>query len=170
MSGVLTEVNGNAVGQRIWFDTEFIDTGSAIHLLSIGLVREDGITYYAEPAETDRSLACPWVKANVIPHLCGPVKPRKDIAADLLAFCGPRPEFWGFYVAYDWVVLCQLFGPMVDLPQHWPQFPMDVQQLRALMGVKHLPAHRGTEHNALADAFWTRSVWRYLNKSIEAAA
>ena len=38
---------------RICFDTEFIEDGRTIDLLSIGLVREDGATYYAEPAEAD---------------------------------------------------------------------------------------------------------------------
>ena len=42
---------------RIWFDTEFIEDGRTVDLLSIGMVREDGATYYAEPAETDRDRA-----------------------------------------------------------------------------------------------------------------
>ena len=39
---------------KIFFDTEFIEDGKTIDLLSIGAVRDDGETYYAEPAEADR--------------------------------------------------------------------------------------------------------------------
>jgi len=54
---------------RIWFDTEFIDDGKNIELLSIGMVREDGKTYYAEAKEADRSRATGWVSQNVLPQL-----------------------------------------------------------------------------------------------------
>ncbi len=147
---------------KVWFDTEFIDTGSVVHLLSIGMVREDGLTYYAEPEGVDLSLACDWVSKNVIPHLTGPVQTRKSIRDDIVAFCGPAPEFWGYYVAYDWLLLCQLFGRMLDVPAHWPNFACDVQVMRYLMGVKDLPKQTGTEHNALDDALWTREAWQFL--------
>ena len=153
---------------KIWFDTEFIDTGSVVHLLSIGMVREDGLTYYAEPKETDRSLACEWVQKNVLPHMDGPVQTRKSIRDDIVAFCGEAPEFWGYYVAYDWLVLCQLFGRMLDVPAHWPNFAFDVQALRVLQGAKNLPKQTGTEHNALADALWTKQAFEYLEQRARA--
>lgn len=103
---------------KIYFDTEFMEDGVTIELLSIGLVREDGQTYYAEPAEADRSKANPWVKENVLPYLTGPVKPRSVIAEEIREFVGPRPEFWTWYGSYDWVDLCQLYGRMVDLQHH----------------------------------------------------
>lgn len=33
---------------RIWFDTEFIEDGKTIDLISIGLVRDDGSELYHE--------------------------------------------------------------------------------------------------------------------------
>jgi hypothetical protein len=150
---------------RIWFDTEFIDDGKTVELLSIGMVREDGSTYYAEPAETDRSRGCEWVQKNVIPPLTGPVMPRADIAYDILEFSGHNPEFWAYFASYDWVALCQLYGRMMDLPRHWPMMPMDVQQLRVLMGVAQLPKQESTAHNALNDAIWTRQAWQFLINS-----
>lgn len=147
---------------RVWFDTEFIDTGNVVHLLSIGMVREDGLTYYAEPRETDRSLACPWLRKNVLPHMNGPVQSRRSIRDDIVAFCGHGPEFWGYYVAYDWLVLCQLFGRMLDVPSHWPNFAFDVQAIRVLQRVSDLPKQTGTAHNALDDALWTRQAFEYL--------
>lgn len=149
---------------RIWFDTEFVDTGNIVHLLSIGMIREDGRTYYAEPAETDRSLSCEWVAKNVIPHMQGPILPRQKIREDIVAFAGARPEFWAYYATYDWLCLSQLFGRMLDVPAHWPHFVMDIQQLRTMMGVRDLPKQEGTEHNALDDAIWNKRVWEFLIK------
>lgn len=148
---------------KVWFDTEFIDTGREIHLLSIGMIREDGQHYYAEQRETDRSLCCEWVRKNVLPHMHGPVLARSQIAHDVRQFVGFRPEFWTYFGSYDWVLLCQLYGRMLDVPEHWPNFPMDVQQERVRLRVKDLPEMAGPAHNALADAIWTKRAWEFLS-------
>jgi hypothetical protein len=146
---------------RIWFDTEFIDDGHTIELLSIGLIREDGRTYYAEPAEADRSRACPWVREHVLPHLAGPMKPRAVIAAEIKAFARGEPEFWAYYGAYDWVCLCQLYGRMIDAPEGWPMLFREVRTLYP-QGFAP-PAQQSTEHHALNDAIWTKDVWELLH-------
>jgi hypothetical protein len=102
------------------------------------------------------------VKTNVLPHLRGPVKPRRQIREEIAAFCGPRPEFWAYYAAYDWVLLCQLFGRMMDVPAHWPKHVMDLQQLRVVIGVPKLPDQTTTQHHALNDALWNRDAWKYV--------
>src|SRR2546422_11753341 len=113
---------------RFWFDTEFIEDGKTIDLVSIGVVAEDGLAYYAEVAEADLSRACPWFQANVMPHLSGTLTPRAEIASDLIRFFGEKPEIWAYYADYDWVALCQLYGRMVDLPKGWPKFCRDLKQ------------------------------------------
>jgi hypothetical protein len=147
---------------KIWFDTEFIEDGKTIDLMSIGMVRDDGATYYAEIEECDLSRASEWVHKNVIPHLTGEKKPRKQIAEEIISFAGDSPEFWAYYASYDWVALCQLFGTMMDLPKTWPMFVRDLQQVRADRGIVHLPEQVGTEHNALADALWTKDAWDFI--------
>lgn len=98
---------------KLWFDTEFIEDGKTIDLISIGIVREDGPTYYAELVGVDYSRADPWVKDNVLPHLrLDDLKPRAQVACEILAFAGDSPEWWAYYADYDWVVLCQLYGRM----------------------------------------------------------
>lgn len=151
---------------RIWFDTEFIEDGKTIDLLSIGMVREDGSTYYAESAEADHSRADEWVKENVLCHLAGGefVKSRAQIAADVVAFAGEAPEFWAYYADYDWVALCQLYGRMIDLPKGWPMFCRDLKQLCVEMGNPELPKQEDVEHNALADACWNRSSHSFLDR------
>lgn len=149
---------------RVYLDTEFIEDGKTIELLSIGLVREDGETYYAEPSETDHSRASAWVKANVLPYLTGPKKPRKTIADEIRSFVGTNPEFWAYFADYDWVVLCQLYGTMMDLPVNWPMFCRDLQQKIAEGGYNgvQLPAQEGVLHNALEDAKWVRDTHKFL--------
>ena len=149
---------------RYWFDTEFIEDGKTIDLISIGIVGEDGRSLYWENAECDLSRANEWVVANVFPHLVGSdaQASRGDIAMSLIEFAGPKPEFWAYYGAYDWVVLCQLFGRMIDLPASWPMFVRDVRQLCDARGNPPLPPQSTTEHHALADARWTKEAWEFL--------
>jgi hypothetical protein len=153
---------------KIWFDTEFIEDGKTIDLLSIGLVREDGETYYAELSETNRLNASHWVVKNVIPFLKGPIKPRWLIAKEVQEFVGDDPEFWAYYADYDWVVLCQLYGTMMDLPVGWPMFCRDLQQFRSEAGIAELPPMGGQEHNALDDALWTKVAHEFCIAAKEA--
>lgn len=147
---------------RIFFDTEFIDDGKAIELISIGMVREDGTVGYFESGECDLKRACPWVTQNVVPHLTGRKSTRETIAREIVAFAGFQPEFWGYFADYDWVVMCQLFGRMMDLPKHWPMFCMDIQQVRIEKGIGALPKQESIAHNALNDAIWTRDVFNWM--------
>lgn len=148
---------------RFWFDTEFIEDGKTIDLISIGVVAEDGREYYAESLSCDRSKASQWVKENVLTHLTGEhMRQSTHIASDLIAFMGEAPEIWAYYADYDWVVLCQQFGTMMDLPKGWPMYCRDVKQLCDACGNPKLPEQTSTEHHALADARWTREAFEFL--------
>lgn len=65
---------------RFWLDTEFIDDGKTIDLISIGIVREDGFEYYAQSCEFDHRKASEWVKENVLAHL--PMCPWAQVSVD----------------------------------------------------------------------------------------
>jgi len=151
---------------KIWFDTEFIEDGKTIDLLSIGMVREDGDFLYFEPRECNRNRASDWVKENVIPHLEGgpAVMSRKFIARKIVEFAGDKPEFWAYYADYDWVALCQLFGTMMDLPKDWPMYCRDVKQWCDDLMNPELPKQDSKEHHALADAVWTKKAWEFLRQ------
>ena len=111
---------------RYFYDTEFIEDGRTIELISIGVVAEDGREYYAVSTEFDPERAGSWVRANVLPKLPPPAsqlwRSRRQIRADLEKFLGVsdgerRPiELWAWVAAYDHVALCQLWGPMTALP------------------------------------------------------
>lgn len=57
-----------------YMDTEFIENGVTIDLLSIGIVSEDGREFYALNWDCDLSKADDWVRHNVLVHL--PPKPK----------------------------------------------------------------------------------------------
>jgi 3' exoribonuclease, RNase T-like len=146
---------------RYWFDTEFIDDGRTIDLISIGIVAEDGREYYAESADCDYAAASDWVTEHVLPHLTGERKPRNQIADEIKEFVGVKPEFWAYYAAYDWVVLCQLYGTMMQLPQTWPMWCRDLKQYVWSLGDTFLQSSR--QHNALDDARWAKEAWSRLH-------
>lgn len=150
-----------------FLDTEFLEDGTTIELISIGIVAADGREFYAEvdlPQETwERVYAHEWLVDNVVPGLDGMVSSRQDIADDIQRFVTGKPSFWGWCSAYDWVVLNQLYGSMVDHPTKWQFWCNDLAQYAEKLGVRRsLPAQEGTEHNALDDARWNKVVYDYL--------
>jgi hypothetical protein len=156
---------------RYFYDTEFIEDGKTIDLISIGIVAEDGRRLYMESADCDFTKANEWVQQNVMTHLTGPTYSKATIATALRDFCNPdlysEPEFWGYYSAYDHVVLCQLFGTMMDLPKGWPYYTRDLRQWADSLGItKPLDQFVAaeTEHHALADARWNQEVYRFLSR------
>ena len=160
---------------RVYYDTEFLEDGRTIELISIGLVTEDGREYYAVNQDMPwrRILRHDWLRANVVPSLpvmrhdgirpfrkpfldrAHPdVKSRGLIADEVRAFLQATPdvELWASYGAYDHVVLCQLWGSMVDLPDGVPMYTHDLQQEVDRLGNPPVPEQADGHHNALADA------------------
>ena len=169
---------------RYFLDTEFIEDGKTIDLVSIGIVSEDGRTFYAISNEFDSSKAGSWVQKNVLsklPHRAqngGKIlnghsdawKCRLQIKEDILSFIGEDdPEFWGYYSSYDWVAFCWLFGTMVDLPKHYPMYCLDIKQLMDSMGIEKIPFEPENEHSALSDALWNRKAFDWLSKKARKA-
>lgn len=151
-----------------WFlDTEFNEDGKTIELISLALVPENGEGFEWVSSEFDESKCNDWVKANVLPHLGSYRAPRDTIAHEVkqvLLAGGHKPEIWGYFCDYDWVVLCWLYGRMVDLPKGFPFYCLDLKQEMHRLGIKkeELPEQTGVEHNALADARWIRDAWLTL--------
>lgn len=160
---------------QYYLDTEFAENGSTIKLISIGLVCEDGREYYAVASDGWAVDDCSdWVKTNVLPNINTNMLsriPRKKIAEDIIGFLSgmSKVEIWGYFADYDWVVFCQLFGRMIDLPKGFPMFCLDLKQEMHLAGVKRedLPEslRKSTiEHHALVDARWNRDLHVWLGK------
>ncbi len=165
---------------KFYFDTEFLDDGHTIDLISIGIVNEDGLEYYAVNAEFDEERATDWLRSRVLAHIPRDFRRKLyiNIAQEVQEFLhGPglwdqadAPEIWGWYPAYDWVALCQLYGPMMNRPAHFPKRPNDLKQLALQYPDCPLPKQSGTKHNALEDAKWVREAhatlraWEWAQK------
>ncbi len=154
---------------RYFYDTEFIEDGQTIDLISIGVVDERGREFYAVSTEFDPGKAIPWVRRNVLEQLPAPADPawrtRARIREELLSFLtGPAEEIelWAWYASYDHVVLAQLWGPMTELPRAIPRFTCELRQRWADLGQPTLPAAGLDAHNALADARHNLARWRAM--------
>lgn len=154
---------------RYFIDTEFLEDGVTIDLISIGIVAEDGREYYAQSAEfLERHRSTPWLDTHVIPHLGNQWLERASIKDEALAFMNARqygiPELIGWCCAYDFVAFCHLFGTMMDVPTHMPHCMHDIQQTLDERGIpdEMLPQQEGTAHNALSDARHIRQIWQWL--------
>lgn len=183
-----------------------------IDLISIGIVCEDGREYYAISKEYRFKDADKWVQDNVIiPMYTQEIsgfkrdyikkedfhkyipngKSNDDIRSKLFQFItcpkGDTVEFYGYYSDYDWVLLCSLFGRMIDLPKGFPMYCVDLKQMiderankievsTVIRGVntfdekldflKKHPEYpkQKDEHNALADAKWNHELFKFLKK------
>lgn len=154
---------------RFFYDCEFIEDGKTIELISIGVVDTDGREFYAVSTEFDDRRAGAWVRANVLPKLPSPGdrawRSRERIKSDLLDFLtapGEDIELWAWIAAYDHVVLCQLWGRMIDLPKGVPMWTNDLKQECVRLGNPQMPKQESGEHNALADARHVKAMAEFL--------
>lgn len=170
---------------RYYHDWEFYEDGERIHPISVGIVAQDGRKLYLEfPFDWSIVPSGHRLWENVYPHLTGfaPLPPgeayeiSKDTPADLIRKFITQDgtefsnELWGYYSSYDHVCLAQTFGRMVDLPDGIPMFTRDIKQEQERLSdlyFKHgllLPEHKGTTHNALDDAIWTKQAHEFLTR------
>lgn len=158
---------------KFWFDTEFIESGprKPIQLISIGIVSEDFRELYRISSEFNPTDASQWVKDNVLAQLEDYERGTlKQIGDDIRRFCDPekygKPEFYAYFADYDWVVFCQIFGTMMDLPAGFPMYCQDIKQMADWIGNPKLPEQEEGEHNALADARWNKIAYDFLINQI----
>jgi hypothetical protein len=156
---------------RFFFDTEFIEDGLTIDLVSIGVVDENGREFYAVSTEFDGGRAGPWVRKHVLSKLPPPAHPawrgRLAIRDALLAFLlepGEDVELWAWYAAYDHVALAQLWGGMPALPRPIPRFTRELRQRWEDVGRPALPVAPSDAHDALADARHNLARWRVMEE------
>src|SRR6478752_8024775 len=106
---------------RYFYDTEFIDNGHTIELISIGVDGDEPI------------------------------------------------ELWAWVGAYDHVVMCQLWGPMTDLPPAIPRFTRELRQFWEDRGSPRMPPRPQDAHDALVDARHNLLRFRLMTSGFEKA-
>ena len=182
-----------AKSHKFFYDTEFLEDGKTIDLISIGIVNyETGDEFYAVSKEFDTQAVASnaWLMQNVMPSIgyeeflgSQPVtgKPcpdftisdpaamyRHEIRDGIMEFVkGSWPDFWAWYGAYDHVALCQLWGRMIDLPSRMPMFTSDLKQMHKAAGRCEMPKQPEGLHNALADAKFNIVRYEFLKAELE---
>ena len=156
---------------RIFYDTEFIEDGTTIDLVSIGAVDEQGREFYAISSEFDPDRAGPWVRRHVLDKLPSPADPawctRTVLREAFYAFATGgegEVELWAWYAAYDHVAVAQLWGAMPDLPRALPRFTRDLRQRWEDVGRPELPPTPPDAHDALADARHNLRRWEVIDR------
>jgi hypothetical protein len=158
---------------RFYIDAEFWERGPnfPIQLISIAIHADSRVDLYLINEDFNwEECNSEWLHQNVKPHLdqvVGVYAKHADMAKIILDYvrretCGSKPEFWGYYSDYDWVVFCQIFGSMINLPEGFPMYCLDIKQLCVMVGNPTLPKQAEGEHNALLDARWNRKAYYYV--------
>jgi hypothetical protein len=157
---------------KYFLDTEFWERGREhpIQIISLALLREDGRECYLINNAFDwAGCDSEWLHQNVRPNLKPGLAigvPPSHMVNMIMNFLGtdPKPEFYGYFCDYDWVIFCQLFGRMIDLPKQFPYFCMDLKQMMVERGLTKEWKDQNCpdpvdEHNALADAWWNKRLY-----------
>lgn len=161
---------------RFFYDTEFLEKDGHIFPISIGIVSEEpnsmgDFAYYAalQDANWEEIIKDEWIRENVIPNLgeSATLKPRRQVGAELMAFVASfggtseDNELWAYYAAYDHVVLSQIYGRMIDIPEPVPMHTNDIMTIANVLGLPD-PKLDTSSHHALEDALEVRDAYRNL--------
>lgn len=158
---------------RIFFDTEFTGLHQKTTLISIGLIDEQGRSFYAELNDYDKAQLDPWLSENIIDKLTGQnVMSKAELAVELRAFFAQYDtvEIWSDCLAYDWVLFNDIFGGAFEIPDNVYYIPFDIC---TLFKVKDIDPDISREefanlsdsskkHNALWDARVIKACYERL--------
>lgn len=138
----------------LFLDTEFTGLHQYTTLVSIGIVAENGASFYAELTDYDQSQIDDWLSQNVIANLelqeistpyfkikngiAWEVKGDQQwVKGKLIEFLDQFEEvvFWLDHLAYDWVLFCQLFGHALQIPEQVYYIPFDLSTFFKIKGI-----------------------------------
>lgn len=167
---------------RVFFDTEFTGLHKNTTLISIGLISDEGKTFYAELTDYDESQIDSWLKENVIAnlskteaelfHMAG-ITVRGDkatVAAALQEWLEQYEsvEMWSDCLSYDWVLFNDLFGHAFNIPKNIYYIPFDLCTLLKIYNIdpdvnrEEFAGMDGAKHNALHDAKVIRACFNRI--------
>jgi len=137
---------------KLGFDTEFTGLHKNTTLVSIGIIAENGKTFYAELTDYDQKQIDEWLEKNVIANL--------TIDKDSLGKFGDdanwlvrgdtasikyyleewlkqfeKVVFWSDCLSYDWVLFNHIFGHAFSIPENVYYIPFDICTLFEHKGI-----------------------------------
>lgn len=138
---------------NLFLDTEFTSLSADGELISIALVDERGVYFYAELTDYDPAKINPWLEENVMRQRTlqnemegyfdagdGRWLARGDralIKRALKTYFNQYNEVhvWADNHAYDWVFFCSLFGTAFDIPKNIHYLVFDIATLLLVRGI-----------------------------------
>jgi len=167
---------------KIFFDTEFTGLHKGTTLISIGMVAEDGQTFYAELTDYDKKQVDPWIKENVIANMAWSIgdlyrmadvichNKKGTVSHEVSKWLSQfdSVEMWSDCLAYDWVLFNDLFGHAFNIPKNVYYIPFDICTLFKLKGIdpdinrEEFAGMQGAKHNALHDAKVIKACYEKL--------
>lgn len=170
---------------RVYFDTEFSGLHKETTLISIGLVADNGQTFYAELNDFDKEQIDDWLQENIInklsfnnQHYTIPRRPpvrtdnyvmkgnSQDVSIQLKTWLEQfdKVEIWSDCLSYDWVLFNNLFGTAFDIPKNVYYIPFDICTLFKLKGIdpdisREEYAAEWLKENGFVDAQKHNSLW-----------
>lgn len=160
---------------KIFFDTEFTGLQQNTTLMSIGMVDEDGRTFYAELDDYDTKQVDNWIKLNVLANFKNEGSINIGmLKGELIDWLEPydKVEMWSDCLAYDWVLFNNIFGGAFGIPSKVYYIPFDICTLMKIKGIdpdinREEFAFGDTptvtqKHNALWDAQVIRACYENL--------
>ena len=181
---------------KLFFDTEFTGLHKDTTLISIGIISEDGKTFYAELNDYNKSQVDEWIQSNVIDNLylkpvdigqidmideeytCFNVVGNKEYIKQVLSYWLTQfndIEIWSDCLAYDWVLFNHLFGHAFNLPNNIYYIPFDICTLFEIKGIDADISReefinnsvKGNKHNSLYDAKVIKACYEKLMQNEE---
>lgn len=159
---------------KVFFDLEFTGLNQNADILSIGLISDDGKTYYAEISDYDPHKVSGWVHENVINHFNNShVITKSELKEELVEWFSQftSVEMWSDVGQYDWVIFCNIFGSALDIPKNINYICFDLATLLKSCNidpdiyrekfVDTIPIE-GRKHNAIWDAQITKACYEKL--------
>lgn len=165
---------------KIFFDTEFTGLHQNTTLISLGMVSDNGQSFYAELTDYNKAQVNDWLQENVINNLTLQHEERKGVEyfgiGNEDSVIGDTAtvkkwletwlrqfedvEIWSDCLSYDWVLFCQIFGHAFNIPKNIYYIPFDICTLMKVKGIdpdinrEEFAGLTGDQnkHNALHDA------------------
>lgn len=138
---------------KLFFDTEFTGLHQKTTLISIGIISEDGNSFYAETNDFNKSQVDQWLQKNVIENLqlqkyeinstvidgkhttfFGDSKGLKTALVRWLKSYN-KVCVWSDCLSYDWVLFNQIFGHAFNIPDNVYYIPFDICTMFELKGI-----------------------------------
>ncbi|MBK9302256.1 MAG: 3'-5' exoribonuclease [Bacteroidetes bacterium] len=130
----------------LFLDTEFTGLHQHTSLISIAMVCDNGLEFYAEFTDYNEQDINPWIEENVLRKLIhgntesfitekttyvyGNKSEIRAALTDWLHSLEHTPIIvWADVLTYDWILFCELFGGAMHIPQCLFYTPMDISTL-----------------------------------------